>query len=265
MILKNIYNKFLNQTLDKKLCKKNGYWLFVLGVNNSGTTLLSKILETHPFIRSLPQEGQLLTNAFPRPDKLNVVRIWTERANHFRWDEDHDSTPALKAKIDWYKLYPKRPGILLEKSPPNTLRSRWLQKYFKPSKFITIIRNPYAVCEGMRRRNGYAIERSARHWLNANLLLNKDMPYLRECIEITYEELTEETVTCLKRIQEFLFLRSDFDLNKCLNVSAHNLLKNSLGIKNFNNDSISRLSNADIKNINNIAGRLMHKFGYSLI
>ena len=81
--------------LEKRLQVGDQGWLFVLGVNNSGSTILTKVLESHPQIRALPQEGQLLTDAFPRPDHLDVVRNWSTRLDLFRWTEEDDPYPAL--------------------------------------------------------------------------------------------------------------------------------------------------------------------------
>src|SRR5207247_4669698 len=40
----------------------------------------------------------------------------------------------------------------LEKSSTDIIRARWLQAHFRPSRFITIFRDPYAVCASTRRR-----------------------------------------------------------------------------------------------------------------
>ena len=68
--LQGEYARWASARLDRIMCADGAYWLFILGVNNSGTTILSKILETHPEIRTLPKEGQHLTTAFPKPNLL---------------------------------------------------------------------------------------------------------------------------------------------------------------------------------------------------
>ena len=246
------------------MCADGAYWLFILGVNNSGTTILSRILETHPEIRTLPAEGQQLTNAFPRPDLLGVERLWSSRMDIFRWDEDHDPRPALQAKKDWGNLYSKKTGIRLEESPPNTVRSLWLQKNFPPSRFLSIIRSPYAVCEGIRRRKNYTIHQAAQHWATANTCLLGDLRYIKDSLLIKYEDLVDDPKQCLTRIEGFLGLKAPFDFGVCGNVNAHSLEGNTVGLRNLNDESLNQLSQADIKEINTLCGDLMRQLGYSL-
>lgn len=47
-------------------------WVFIMGCNNSGTSLLHYILGSHPDIASLPREGQFLTAVLPQPDHYGV-------------------------------------------------------------------------------------------------------------------------------------------------------------------------------------------------
>ena len=250
------------RNIDQALCAPGDFWLFILGVNNSGTTVLAKLLETHPAIRALPAEGQLLTDAFPRPDRLGVERLWSARMDLFRWTEDHDSTSALQAKKDWLQHYPKRPGILLEKSPPNTLRSRWLQKHFTPSRFLGIVRHPYAVCEGIRRRRNYSIEEAAQHWFIANTCLLEDMEFLSHNLLIRYEDLVGNPEHCLNQVQDFIGIAQRSLQDACENVEAHSLEGNTSGLINLNEKSFGNLSSGDLKSINRICGSLMSRFGY---
>ncbi len=241
------------------------FWLFVLGVNNSGTTVLSRVLETHPLIRALPAEGQLLTDAFPRPDKLGVTRIWSSRLDVFRWTEDSDPDPALRAKMDWLGFYPRRSGILLEKSPPDSVRARWLQCHFRPARFMAIIRSPYAVCEGIRRREGYGIEVAARHWVVANECMLADLEHLDHCLHFKYEDLAARPEEHLSMIQSFLELGIPFDSEMVRKVKAHSSEGELVGIQDLNSESIARLSSQDIALINDIAGPLMKHLDYALL
>ncbi len=258
------YTRWASARLDRKMCRDGAYWLFILGLNNSGTTVLSKTLETHPEIRALPAEGHALTSAFPRPDLLGVGRLWSSRMDIFRWDVAHDPAPALQAKKDWTALYSKKKGIMLEKSPPNTVRSLWLQKNFFPSRFLSIIRNPYAVCEGITRRKKYTIRQSALHWNAANKCLLEDFRQLENHFLIKYEDMVGDSKKVFVDIQNFLQLKTPFNLNDVNNVSAHSFEGVTIGLKNLNEESIGRLSNFDIHDINEICGDLMRTLGYPL-
>jgi hypothetical protein len=252
-----------SRAFDRRLLRDGEFWLFILGVNNSGTTILANLLETHPQIRSLPGEGHKLTKAFPRPDLLGVGRLWSSRLETFRWGLEHDPAPALQAKRDWATLYPNRPGILLEKSPPNAVRSRWLQRNFTPSRFLAIVRNPYAVCEGIRRRKAYSIEQAAAHWTTANLCLLDDFEHLEQKFMIRYETLTEQPQRTFAEVADFLGLQTPFDVDGFMHVQAHSLQGTTAGLKNLNGPSIERLSRSDIDTINTTCGDLMGRLGYS--
>jgi len=247
------------------MCRMNGaYWLFILGVNNSGTTILSRLLESHPEIRTLPAEGQQLTTAFPRPDLVGFGRLSSSRMDLFRLTEGHDPRPALLAKKDWAGLFSEGTGILLEKSPPNTVRSLWLQENFRPSRFLSIIRSPYAVCEGIRRRKGYTIHQAAQHWFTSNKCLLCDLQHIKNSLLMKYEDLVEDPRKCLTIIEDFLVLQTSFDLNACKSVTAHSIEGDTVGLQNLNDESFNRLSKADIQVINTLCGELMCQLGYPL-
>ena len=86
---------------DERLAVDGDYWLFLLGLNNSGTSILLRVLSSHPRMRSLPNEGQLLTRALPQAPRYGVGRNWTKRPDIFRWTEESDPAPALRARFDW--------------------------------------------------------------------------------------------------------------------------------------------------------------------
>ena len=160
----------------------------------------------------------------------------------YRWTEDSDPYPALCAKRDWVRFFPPPPGILLEKSPPNTLRARWLQKNFYPSRFLAVVRSPYAVCEGICRRHNYTIEAAASHWVRSNECLFADMQLLEKCMWFKYEDFTENLEEHLDSIRAFLDLKIPFDMDRCSAAFAHSAQGETSGIRNLNERSISRLS-----------------------
>ena len=50
---------------ERRLALDGYYWLFVLGLNNSGTTMLADLLGRHPLLHSLPSAGQWRPPVFP--------------------------------------------------------------------------------------------------------------------------------------------------------------------------------------------------------
>jgi hypothetical protein len=253
----------LTAEADRRLVGKGDFWLFVLGLNNSGTTLLCRVLQSHPAVRYLHREGQFLTRALPLARDHEAARLWATRPDVFRWGENHDPSPAARARFDWSHFYPRRPGILLEKSPPNTMRSLWLQKNFTPSRFIGIVRSPYAVAEGIRRREDCSIEEAATHWARAYEALLEDRDSLEHFLMVRYEDLCERPDEVLRSMETFLELPRPFDRDV---VERPQRVSNMEGedkpISNFNAKSIERLSAEDIETIGRIASPLMAGFGY---
>lgn len=248
---------------DERLALDGDYWLFLIGLNNSGTSILSRILGSHPRVRSLPNEGQLLTPAFPSAPRHGVGRVWTKRLDVFRWTEESDPAPALRARYDWAYLFEPPPGILLEKSPPDAIRARWLQANFEPSRFIALTRHPYAVCEGVRRRTGASIEEAAEHWTRGNEILVEDTGHLGRCLMLTYESLTERTDEELERVRVFLELEEPFDEDVLgAPIPMHNISGKPQRIENMNARSLERLSSEDLETIHRVAGPLMERLGY---
>jgi hypothetical protein len=254
---------YLEKWTSQRLQLDNHPWLFILGLNNSGTTLLVDLLKTHPSVRWLPNEGQYLTGALPLPRTYGVARNFSRRPDIFHWTEETDPTPALRIKYDWAMHYQNRPGILLEKSPPNILRSRWLQQNFQPSRFVTIIRHPYAVCEGIRRREHHTIEEAALHWVRANELMLEDVLHLQNCLCVSYEDFCLHPEIYLERLESFLGL----DVPFCRSVLTtprhiHNIDSTPQPIRNLNERSLQQLSATDLAVIDRIAGPLMERLGY---
>jgi hypothetical protein len=255
----------IRRWLNRKIDLAHAKWCFLLGVNNSGTTLLMDILMRHPELTGIRGEGHQLTDAFPKPWKLGVPRLWSEKEELFRWTENDDPSPALRAIYDW--SYFIKPGsYFVEKSPPHTVRSRWLQQNFCNSCFIALVRSPYAVCEGMRRREGYEISRAARHWKRANEILLQDLDYLTRKILIRYEDLCDNCDAVLATVTDFLMLKTPFG-SECSNADfrVHNADGTPSKLRNMNSKSLERLSADDIQKIDEIAGPLMERFGYTTL
>lgn len=253
----------LERWVDRRLALGDDYWLFLLGVSNSGTTILTRLLASHPALRVLPKEGQALTDAVPSANRFGLGRRWTERLDLFHLTEESDPAPALRAKYDWAYHFERRPGILVEKSPPNAVRTRWLQANFRPARFLAITRHPYAVCEGMRRRSKATIEDAARQWATANEVMLADAEKLEHFLLLSYEELTERTDETLERMRAFLGLELPFDRSvaerplRMVNVEGE-----PRPLQNFNLKSLERLTEEEIATIDRIAGPMMERLGY---
>lgn len=244
-------------------------WLFLVGCYNSGTTLLSSLLARHPDISALPTEGHFITDQFPKDYELGLPRMWSGREELFRLTEDDDGPDPVRVKKEWGMRLDLSKPVLLEKSPPNTIRTRWLNRHFGPAYFVAIVRNGYAVAEGISRkadpkhlRDGWPIEQCAYQWLRSIEVLEEDSPRLQNFMWVKYEDLAHDPLREINKIADFVQLKSlsQFDVQK--NYAIH---ERKEPIRNLNAESIGRLTRDQINIINKVAGKAIVRYGYDLI
>ena len=189
----------------------NHRWVFLVGCYNSGTTLLAEMLGEHPEISALPDEGQFLSDELVCDYDVGVPRMWVEREDLFHLTEQDEGPNPERIKREWAIRLDTSKRLLLEKSPPNSARVRWLQANFEDPHFICIVREPCSVAAGIRRKaepghlvNGWPLEMAANQWVRSNELLLEDAASLRKVMWLRYEDLTADTDGQLARIAAFL-------------------------------------------------------------
>lgn len=236
-------------------------WVFAVGCTNSGTTLLHDILAQHPDAGTMPEDGHFLSNQLLAPWDVGLQRVWGTRPDLFRLTEaDPGGSRVRRLKRQWAAQYddPTRP-VLLEKTPPNALRMRWLQEHFENAHFISIIRHPYAVVEGIHRKGGWPIELSARQWRETNEMMLSDAEHLHRWMLVRYEDLTERTDEVVGEVATFIALDPD-------RIDTDRTWRPIGGwdreIQNRNAATIDRLSDVDRATVRREAEPLMERFGY---
>ena len=247
-------------------------WIFVIGCYNSGTTLLSRMLARHPEIAALPAEGVRLTDGLPRPEEFGWNRMWCRCLGRVRLAGDPGGPQrAQRIKRHWSLLYPRSAVNLLEKSVANTARIPFLQQFFQPAFFVYIIRNGYAVAEGIRRKavpgrwgnpdypERYPIELCAEQWRASDDLVEADRAHSERFLRISYEELTAAPEDAAGKVTDFLGLEP---LPEGVLRSRWRIHGVEAGIRNMNRDSMSRLSADDIAAIDRVAGAALERNGY---
>ena len=93
----------------------------------------------------------MLTNRLPRPEDFGWKRMWLKCENEMLINENANQTAAV-VKRHWSHFYARKKHAFLEKSISNTPRAVFFNEYFKPAYFIHIVRNGYAVAEGIKRK-----------------------------------------------------------------------------------------------------------------
>jgi len=196
--------------------------LFVCGLHKSGTSLLHTLLREHPEISGfretgVPQdEGQHLQSVFPPASKFGGPGRFAFRPESFL-----DETSALlsqanqdKLRREWMRHWDLSKPVLVEKSPINLVRSRFLQSIFENSYFVLIKRHPISVALSTQRWTGTSVTGLLSHWLAAHARWESDRPHLRHSMEIRYEQLVSDPVTVLSGIARFIGVEpTGFDLS----------------------------------------------------
>jgi len=237
-------------------------WVFLVGCYNSGTTLLHDLLAENPQVGSLHTEGQFLTDQLVLPKAVGLARLWAMEPEHFVLDEGGgEGVRVDKIKRQWGAKFddPHKP-VLIEKSPTNAARTRWLQRHFAPASFIGIVRDGFAVAEGIHRKAGHSLEQSARQWARSNEIMLDDFEHLERKMVVRYEDLTARPAEVLAETLEFLGLQQHDEQVGDREFSVH---EQTSKIRNMNDRSMQALSDADREVIQEAAGDVLRRLGYS--
>lgn len=243
-------------------------WVFIVGCNNSGTSVLQKLLGGCGDVSTLPLEGQMYTNVFPRARKRNYERVWSEYIDELMVIHNEKMT-GFRLIHDWMRnLTPPIKKIILEKTTTNTIRMQWLQNNFPECYFIGLVRNGYAVSEGIRRKGQKSIERSAKHWNFVNKLMISDKNDIKNFLEIKYEDLTERPIESAQTLAAFLQIDAESMLDVMNKKQFHfktAIGNDQSGLINMNEHSFAKLTLEDIGIIEREAGEMLNYFGYENI
>ena len=184
-------------------------FVFIVGSTNSGTTLLHELVAGHPQVGSLPSEGQFYTRELSRPWVEGKARLWALDPGPYRLGEDDTEVDVAKIKRQWAVMFddPSMP-VLVERTPVNLLRARWLDRNFAPARFIGLIRHGAAVAEGIHRRTGHSIGDCARQWVRATETMLRDAAQMQSYLVVRYEDLTEDIERSMGGIWSFIGLEA---------------------------------------------------------
>jgi hypothetical protein len=211
-------------------------YIFILCPPYSGSTLLWKLISTSSSVSSLPKEGQFL------PEVQEVMR-------QDPWNEDIQ-LPWDTIKEVWDGYWDRDKDFLLEKSPPNITRTNDILTHFNPVYFLLMLRNPYAHCEGLIRRNKWKAQKAADFTVRCMRQQMENAQNLDNTICFTYEELVGNTELISNKIESFLPKLGNLKHTQTFKVRSIDGVVER-GIVDLNKKKISNLSVRSIKIITN--------------
>jgi hypothetical protein len=268
---KSSFRRFASKLFPKRFPQK---WVFIIGCYNSGTTLLREMLGSHPQIATLPREGVRFTDQFPDLQSGGWQRMLLK--NQQIWEMPFNNIEQRTDRIirDWSPLWKPGAKVFLEKSIEHAVRISWLEKAFNSPYFITIVRNGYCVCEGIRRKAApqgpavyemgteYPVPLVAEQWVKINNEIEKQTKNVKHVYPISYEKLVDNPIQTMHELLDFI------GVSECLIEKNENDIKigySGFRISNMNPLSLQRLSSEDFSKANSVLSDALKRYGYPVI
>jgi hypothetical protein len=269
------YRTLRKNTLFQKIVGNRGRpltpdkWIFVVGCYNSGTTLLSRLMQYHPECSGTTNEGVVLTTELKRPEDFGWPRMWIFCLNELRIAPDSPASieSAERIKRQWSFSFDADKSAIVEKSISNGARIPFLANNFKPAYFVHIVRDGIAVAEGIRRKstpqkyqnpkfdNKYPLELCIKQWLVANGIIERDLQTLavgQRCV-VKYEDLCADPVSVMAQIYQFCGLENG------KNIDFHT----DSVIRNMNSRSYRALTSDELEMVKHVGFEGLKKWGYA--
>lgn len=187
--------------------------LFIAGLHRSGTSPLFRCLRDHPDISGFRDTGA------PEDEGQHLQSVYRTARQHggpgrFGFDPaahlTEESPLATRENANrlfraWERHWDLDKPWLLEKSPSNLVRTRFLQALFPGARFVVLLRHPAAAALAtVKMAAGTPVPRLIEHWLACHERFEADRPHLEHALVVSYESFVADPAALLNGICEFL-------------------------------------------------------------
>lgn len=249
-----------------QLSPSDGRIVFVGGLHRSGTTPLGRWVTAHPCVSGLTgtgvyeDEGQHLQSVYPVAGAHGGPgRFALDPTSRLTEASPLVTKTAARHLIEaWEPYWDTSKPTLLEKSPPNLVRMRFLRALFPRSPFLIVVRHPIAVSLATQKWSRTSLDALIQHWLAGHRDLIEDAAAVGRVAVIRYEDLMEDPKNTLDRIFGFLSLpeyTGNWTVKRGLNEAYFSQFTSPQSpLRRRTNARLARRYEADVA-----------RFGYSLL
>lgn len=189
--------------------------VLVAGLHRSGTTPLARLLAAHPDVSGFSgtgvkeDEGQHLQTVYPSARAYGGAGRFAFSPSAHLTEQSPLATPGSAERLfaQWSEHWDLTRPVLVEKSPPNLVMTRFLQALFPEARFLVAVRHPIVVALSTSKWAGLTpLRRLLEHWLTAHEIFLADAPYVRRLKVVYYEHLVGDPAGTLHDVGAFLDL-----------------------------------------------------------
>jgi hypothetical protein len=194
--------------------------VFVGGLHRSGTTLLAKLLASHPDASGLTgtgvpeDEGQHIQDVYSPAERHGGTGRFALKAGAHLTEESPLATATNAQRLwdAWRPYWNSDQPFLIEKSPPNIVMGRFLQSLYPSAAFVFIVRHPVTVTLATRKwRKRTSLNRLMSNWFIAHDRAAGDLPMLDRVCMVSYEWLLIDPATVMAEVTGFLQMTGTVD------------------------------------------------------
>jgi hypothetical protein len=191
--------------------------VFVAGMHRSGTTTVADIIAGAEGATGLTGsgahmgEGQFLQEVYPTDDVYGGVTRWAfdPRAHLTEGDVAPDTAERLWRA--WAPYWDPDARVVVEKSPLNLVRMRFLQAAIPHARFVVVTRHPVSQALGVHKwsphrgdKDGPTFPRLVQNWLHGHGMAWPDLDHLEHVHVVRFEHLVADPDTELAALGAFL-------------------------------------------------------------